>query len=312
MTVRRVILASLTLAALAGFYPAGAMAADILKQGPVTDADIATAQSYAPWAQAFGGKTLVFVGIDEKRGRMMLEYLPADQNIGDWNEMVTISVIGLPDDKAKQGDAAFTYIDNFRKQIAGMKQQTALAVELKGFAGFTSEAGGDNPGDKPRHALYQFAIGEKTPDEDNAGVIFPAEGRLINFQLQRRNGKKVTENDLTKLQDFLMKQMGEEGATIVNGDAEAAQKQTSAQKEAAAKPLPAPKPTVSKTAVTRTKPASAPVAPEAVAPAANDNARAAPQKDLAASLLATPNTPVQNNTAQDTQDTQDDKTQKED
>jgi hypothetical protein len=197
---------------------ADAQASSVQTQGPVTPADIETARSYRKWADAFGESELAFVAVDEKNARLMMEYLPPGQTVTDWNRMVTIHVIGLPDDKAAAGEAAFGYIDRFRQQVAGLKQ-SGLAVELKGFAGFTSEAEGDTPGDKPRHALYQFALGEKTPDEDNAGVIFPAEKRLINFQLQRRNGKTVTEAELGQLQDFLMKQMGTQDATVVDGPA---------------------------------------------------------------------------------------------
>lgn len=177
-------------------------------QGDVTAEDIKAAQSYAPLAEAFGQERLAFIAVDRDNARMMLEFLGGDETLQNWTRMVTINMMGLPDAPEMRAHAVYTYIDMFRALVAGQKDQ-GLAVELKGFAGFSHTPPGVAPEDSPlpQHALYQFAIGQTTPDEDNAGIIYPHGPWLMNFQIQRRGGQVVTEEDVTMLRNLVMNNM---------------------------------------------------------------------------------------------------------
>lgn len=179
-----------------------------VKQGNVTETDLKTAEDYAAWAKMFGQGTLASIAVDEERARLMMEFIGDDETLENWTKMVTINVFGLPPAAADQDKMMFGYISGFRSYVLGLKD-SGKAVELKGFSGFskTPKDVPDSDAPPPRHASYHFAIGTDKPDEDNAGIIFPLDARLINFQVQRRNGKTVSTEETAMLHNFLMSQM---------------------------------------------------------------------------------------------------------
>ncbi|MBU0800877.1 MAG: hypothetical protein KKA05_07710 [Alphaproteobacteria bacterium] len=217
MKFRPALMAALCVAAIAVTAPLPGYALE--KQGPVTDADVVTAQSYTDLAKAFGQDTLAFVAIDEVGGRMMMEFLGDGETLENWTRMVTVNVMGLPEDEAAQAPMMFNYIDSFRSHILSQKEQ-GMAVEMKGFSGFskTPPDVSDENAPPPQHALYQFAIGKDKADEDNAGIVFPLEGRLVNFQVQRRNGKTVSADEVAILQNILMNTINGDGAVTTDNN----------------------------------------------------------------------------------------------
>lgn len=178
------------------------------RSGPVAEADVRAAQSYAPWTHPFGDFTLQAVAIDENAARMMVIYGLPGETSQNWSRRMMINIMGLPADKNAQRGAVLSY-------IAGMadywerQEQSGKKVENKVLSGFshTPPDVKDEDAPPPQHALYRYRIGQNVADEDNAGIIFPLEGRLVNFQLQQKNGVYVAADEVDKLSYMLMNYM---------------------------------------------------------------------------------------------------------
>lgn len=190
---------------------ASAIAAPALaqeKRGAVTEADIATAQSYAKWTEPFGQYNLAGVAVFEEDARLMIAYGVGKETSQDWTRRIIVNIMGLPDDPRGQQLAMLSYITGLRDYIEGLAAQ-GYRVEGKRLSGYSSTPidVSDENAPPPQHALYQYRFGKDTPDEDNAGIIFPLEGRLVNFQMQARAGKRLSAQDVEKLSHMLMNYM---------------------------------------------------------------------------------------------------------
>lgn len=178
---RAAILLALGVAAALASVPA-AFAQPRPPEAP--DAVRADAGYFGGLAAALGCPKPAWAGVD--RGVLTIEYVPQDEEVASWRNLVTVTVVPVPDGMAR-GAASNGYIEDF---LAAVRQPGSSLEEVfeKRYAP-----------DGARAAWILYSVGAGALKEHNAAaVVLVAPGELmaaqrrwavVNVQRQQRGGR---------------------------------------------------------------------------------------------------------------------------
>lgn len=212
----RVIFASILAALILLPQPAAKAFATPKTTGNISAEEETVAADFRDFASSFGQDHLAFIGKSEQgTGPLVIEYLSEGASLEDWERMVTIHVLPIPEDTDIQ-TYAHDFILHFRNQISMLQNNDAISVVPKNFAAAAKAATTPSEGENADQesapletAIYHYAVGLESPTEDNAGIIYHDEKNIINIMVQRRNGLTVSEDEMQKLKAIFVNIAGQ-------------------------------------------------------------------------------------------------------